>query len=99
MRELFIYYRVRTEHRASLAEAVVGWHARLVQRHPYLKVRLLHRDQAPLDTWMEIFSTDPLLAPDGVDASLQATIEAEAAALTPWIEGDRHVEVFFACVS
>jgi hypothetical protein len=99
MRELFIYYRVRTEHRASLREAVAEWHARLVRRHPALKVRLLHRDQAPLDTWMEIFSTDPQLAPHGIDAVLQATIEAEAAVLARWIEGQRHVEVFFACAS
>lgn len=99
MRELFIYYRVRTEHRASLGGAVKGWHAQLMRRHPALKVRLLHRDQAPLDTWMEIFSTDPQLAPHGIDAVLQATIEAEAAVLARWIEGERHVEVFVACAS
>lgn len=99
MRELFIYYRVRTEHRASLREAVADGHARLVRRHPALRVRLLHRDQAPLDTWMEIFSTDPQRAPHGIDEALQAEIEAEATALLPWIEGGRHVEVFFACAS
>ena len=99
MRELFIYYRVRHEHHASLHEAVTRWHGELMQRHPALNMRLLHRAESPVDTWMEIYSTDPKLAPQGVDAALQATIESEAAVLARWIEGPRHLEAFFTCAS
>jgi hypothetical protein len=99
MRELFIYYRVHHEHHAALRDAVLRWHAQLMQRYPALKTRLLHRAESPLDTWMEIFSTDPTLAPQGVDEAMQASIEAGAEAFGPWISGPRHLEVFFSCAS
>lgn len=99
MRELFIYYRVHHEHHALLLAAVKRWHVQLTQRHPALKVRLLHRAESPTDTWMEIFATDPQLAPQGVDESMQAAIEASAEALAPWTAGPRHLEVFFSCAS
>lgn len=99
MRELFIYYRVHQEHHATLRVAVQRWHAELMQRHPALRARLLHRAESPLDTWMEIISTDPTLAPQGVDESMQASIEAGAESLRPWISGPRHLEVFFSCAS
>jgi hypothetical protein len=99
MRELFIYYRARHEHHAQLLDAVTRWHRHLVQLHPALKSRLLHRAETPLDTWMEIFSTDPTLAPQGVDATMQGSIDAGAEVLRSWIEGERHTEEFFTCAS
>ena len=99
MRELFIYYRVPFAHAHELRHAVQEWHRSLMQRYPELTVRLLHRAESPLDTWMETFATDPRRSPDGVSAELQEHIVGEAQRFAGWIEGARHVEVFHACVS
>jgi hypothetical protein len=99
MRELFIYYRSRAERAAELAERVRALQAGLCRRHPRLRARLLCRPQSRdgLQTWMETYSTDPMLHPDGVSAELQQDIEAQAAELHDCIEGERHTEVFTAC--
>lgn len=99
MRELFIYYRVPFAHADELRHAVQQWHRSLVQRYPELTVRLLHRAESPLDTWMEIFTADARRSPHGVSPELQDRIAVEAERFAPWIQGSRHVEVFHACAS
>lgn len=97
MRELFVYYRVSVANAGAARVAVLGFQARLHSLHPELSARLLCRP-GTVDgrhTWMETYATDPRRAPEGVDAQLQAAIEAEAtAALQPWLDGPRHTEVF-----
>ena len=51
------------------------------------------RDQ----TWMETYVIDPRIDAAGLTPALQAEIEACAQALTPFLSGARHTEVFIAC--
>jgi Domain of unknown function (DUF4936) len=101
MRELFIYYRVRSIGAAAAEAAVLDLQAQLRHRFPQLKARLLRRPEEVdgLQTWMETYSTDPLRDPTGIDAGLQSEIEARALTLLPLLDGPRHTEVFIACVS
>ncbi len=104
MRELFIYYRLRSIDAKAARGLVLGFQALLRTQYPQLIARLLHRPD-PSDeaggrqTWMEIYSTDPMREPAGVSAELQSVIEAAAAVLGPLLDGPRHTEVFTACVS
>lgn len=104
MRELFIYYRLRSIDAEAGRSLVLEFQAQLRTQYPQLNARLLHRpnassgaDEPP--TWMEIYSTDPMREPAGVTAELQSVIEARAAVLGPLLDGPRHTEVFTACVS
>ena len=96
MRELFVYYRVRTADAGAAAGAVRTMQAQLRERHPPLRTRLMRRpEQADgLQTWMEIYATDPLQDSAGVSAALQAEIEAHANGLSRFVQGARHTEVF-----
>jgi hypothetical protein len=100
MREVFIYYRVLSAHAEALRTAMAVWHAQLREVCPGLIARVLVRDEhgAPSQTWMEIYSTDPLGLPGGVDAALQRRIEVEGLRLAPLIDGPRHAEAFRPCV-
>jgi hypothetical protein len=100
MRELFIYYRVHLQAVPAAKTAVVAMQTRLRQRHPELSARLLCRaepDEASTQTWMETYAIDPMSHPAGIDAELQAEIDAEAHVLAAWIDGSRHVEAFRPC--
>lgn len=101
MRELFIYYHVRSTGAAAAKAAVFDLQAQLRDRFPQLMARLLRRpeDVDGRQTWMETYSTDPLRDPTGIDAGLQAEIEGHALALLPLLDGPRQTEVFTACVS
>lgn len=102
MRELFIYYLIEAPRAASALDAVQAMHARLRSRYPMLAARLLRRPDEPgakpndQQTWMEIYSLPDL---GGISPGLQAEIEAEAAALAPFILGTRHIEDFVPCAS
>jgi len=98
MRELFIYYRLDAAHAAAAVVTVQAFQQRLRQRHPGLVARLLQRCDDPSDTptWMETYSFD---GPAGMTADLQAQVEAEAAALAPFLAGPRHTEAFAPCAS
>ena len=101
MRELFIYYRVRSANAARARTAVAALHADLRDAHPSLLARLLCRPE-PIDdeqTWMESYATDPQREPAGIGAELQTEIESRARALLAPLTGPRHTEVFIACVS
>ena len=99
MSEVFVYYRVRAADAAAHLRAVQQWHASLRRQYPGLRARLLRRsdDSNGLQTWMETYAADALA--EGITPALQADIEAQARALTPWIDGPRHSEVFSPCVS
>ena len=101
MRELFIYYRVYVADAAVARAAVLGFQTRLQASHPQLIARLLRRSEEidGRQTWMEIYSTDPMREPAGVSDDMQSDIEAQARALLPLLDGPRHTEVFIACAS
>jgi Domain of unknown function (DUF4936) len=98
MRELFVYYRARSNDAPALEAAVQAMQARLRAEHPALTTRLLRRpdENGGLQTWMETYSTTRI---GGVTPGLQTHIEAQALALAPLIDGPRHIEVFIACAS
>lgn len=94
MLELFIYYRAAVADAAAVEHAAVAFQRTLRERHPGLGARLLRRPQERdgLHTWMEAY-----VLPAGRDVALRADIEREAAALSRWIVGGRHVEAFLPC--
>lgn len=99
MRELFVYYRVRSADAAVASAAAHAMQTQLRARHPELIARLLCRaDSGGGDqTWMETYAADPARAPQGIGVALQAAIDEAARALQPWQVGPRHTEVFVAC--
>ena len=99
VRELFVYYRAKVAAEATVRAAAEAMQSRLCAEHSALIARLLRRPE-PQDgchTWMETYATDPAPAPEGIDAPLQAAIDAAAADLQPLLAGPRHTEVFIAC--
>jgi hypothetical protein len=96
MRELFVYYRIHRDQAAAAKGQVRLLQAALRARHAGLQTRLLRRPETidDLQTWMECYAAPAV--PGGISGCVQADIEAAAAALTPWVEGVRHVELFEA---
>ncbi|MEP7301261.1 MAG: DUF4936 family protein [Caldimonas sp.] len=96
MRELFIYYRVRSTDAAAARLAALAMHDALRGACPGLVARLLTRCDESRDgkTWMETYSLAD--RPGGMDAALQTAIEARAAAWAHLVDGPRHVEAFEA---
>ena len=96
MRELFVYYRVDAAQAGAARRAVLAMHDRLRRAHPGFVARLLTRsgdDSAP-QTWMETYALPGSV--DGIDATLEATIEGAAAEWRDLVAGPRHVEAFIA---
>ena len=94
MRELYVYYRVRTADAAAARRDIEALQEGLRATHAGLEARLLRRPQASdgLETWMEVYARPSDAA--GVSEALQADIEARAAGCRTHLEGPRHVEVF-----
>jgi hypothetical protein len=97
--QLFVYYRVRAEHRAAAVTAVRGLHAAWCEADPALACELVQRvegdgnDAVGLITLMEVYRRS-----GGVASPWQQRIEREAqAALALWLVGERHMEVFAPC--
>ena len=102
MRELFVYYRIRSADTALAQTAVATLQTRLRQQFPQLKTRLLCRSESSGEdpTWMEIYAMEPLQGAAGVTAEIQHTIDALAGTLVqPYIVGTRHAEVFEPCAT
>jgi len=98
-RELFIYYRVRTEDADALRSEVLALQQRLSALHPGLTARLLRRPE-PADgwhTWMETYAWPGHV--DGVSEALEQSIERHAALALQRFGAARHVEAFVACAS
>ena len=95
MRELFVYYRVESAQADAARRAVQAMQERLRGAHPGLDARLLVRGgggASLLQTWMETYALPG--SPEGVDARLEARIEAAADAWSELRTGPRHVESF-----
>jgi Domain of unknown function (DUF4936) len=91
--ELYVYYRVAGPHCPAARQVVHGFQRQLCDRHPGLNARVLRRPAETGDgvTLMEIYTIE---REGGIDATLQAHIEAAAAALTPMLASPRQVERF-----
>ena len=96
MRELFVYYPVDAANAAAARRAVLAMHDRLRGVHPGLDARLLIRagDGSAPQTWMETYALPG--SADGIDARLEAVIDAAAAHWHDLVAGPRHVEAFIA---
>ena len=94
MREVFVYFKVAKTQAPMVAQAVRAMQGALRAEQSGLSTRLLIRneeDSKEQATLMEIYTHER-----GIDASLQAEIDASAShALRPWLVGQRHVEVFY----
>jgi hypothetical protein len=99
MRELFIYYRSPQDEAGRLVALVQDFQARLTERHPGLAARLMCRPDVVdgVRTWMETYSMNAAISPDGISAALAQEIEDQAACLAACRIGTRHVEVFAPC--
>ena len=92
MKDLYIYYRVRSDD-ASKLQATVRALQQSLSREYGIATALKRRpeERQGLHTWMEIY----LAVPDGFEARLgQAIDQAGLAAL---IEGERNMEYFLDC--
>lgn len=93
VRELFVYWRLASEHREPAVAAATGWISALGQRHPGLQARLYLRADStpPWLTLMETYALPPL----GIGTNLESEIrDGGTSALATWVHGERHVEVF-----
>ncbi|MFM8900587.1 MAG: DUF4936 family protein [Burkholderiales bacterium] len=93
MRELFIYFRASAHEDDQVRQAISHMQEQLRKSWPGLSTRCLNRPnpQDDLRTWMEVYA---MKQEEGVSPAVQAAIESAAQALSPWIVGTRHVEVF-----
>jgi hypothetical protein len=99
-RRVFIYYRVSAADALAAIDAAKRMQTALRARHPGLEAQLMRRtdDRDPNPTLMETYAFDARACREGIDVDLRANIErCAAAALSAWIIGGRHVEVFDAC--
>lgn len=101
MRELFVYYRVRTTDASDALCEVRALHDELRAELPQLRMRLLRRpaESDGMQTWMETYALEPQGAADvaGVDAAIEHRIESAAARRLTRMVGSRHVEPFIPC--
>jgi hypothetical protein len=98
MRELFVYYRVHAAGAAQVRRAVLAMQRELGAAHPGLIARLLTRPRADGGaTWMETYAFDAQFGSTaGIDTQIEAAITHRASALSSFIDGPRHHEVFDA---
>jgi hypothetical protein len=88
-RRIYVYYRIAQADLDAVREKVLALQARLCADHAGLRAELLRRPEAAEGqlTLMEIYVCE-----QGIDAALQAAIEA--AASYAGLAGPRHVEAF-----
>jgi Domain of unknown function (DUF4936) len=94
-RRVYIYFRVERERVADAAATVRELQAAWQAAMPGLQCELLRRadEEGNFVTLMETY-----VCADGVSSAWQELIEREAAAaLGPWLRGQRHIERFEPC--
>jgi hypothetical protein len=95
-RELFVWYRVRSDRVDEARMAVLVLQQSLRGRWPGMQARLLIRDDGETSTWMETYSLPGDTDDAGIDSAIEAAIAAAAQSLERLIDGARHVEAFAA---
>lgn len=99
-RRWFIYYRIQPEHSVAVTRAVSQFQSELRHRFPGLTTELLRRDPdaSGLLTLMEIYALkDAPPSPAWPVETWPACIEQAARVISPWLQGQRHVEAFVPC--
>lgn len=88
MFDLYIYYKVRSEHAPRLEPLVRAMQAALGQRTVAAQLKRRPESRDGMQTWMEVYPA--------VDTTFCAILDAAAreAGLSSLIEGPRHAEVF-----
>ena len=89
--DIFVYYRVHTEHTEPLMSAIFNMQNQLKTHYAIqtsLKRRSDQADQKDYTTWMETYQN----VPAGFLESLQEAVSK--ANISAYIEGERHIEVF-----
>jgi hypothetical protein len=100
-RSWFLYYRVLPGDLPRAVEAVRGAQTRLCEEQPGLRAALMQKAPAagarePM-TLLEIYSV-AIEWPVGLAAALPEAIEQiVGAAVAPWLQGPRHLELFEPC--
>lgn len=102
--EWFIYYQIAPPDLPRVQAAVVAFQQQLRQDWPGLQARLLQRPTAHEGrlTLMEIYRFGPSARPSqpaNIASRLTPAIEQAARGIAPWLQGERHVEVFQPCAS
>ena len=100
----FIYYRVHLDDLPAVVAAAREGQRALCSAHPGLSASLMQRpsssaspDSPPQMTLLETYRA-ALDWPADQAAALPATIDTTlGAALAPWLQGPRHLEVFEPC--
>lgn len=98
---LFIYYRLTPGDTAATLRLLIQAQHALMGRIAGLDAALMRRPSAPGSpvTLMETYTIDARIDPDGVSPQTQLLIEQTFSALLgSKLDGQRHVEVFEACV-
>lgn len=87
--DLYVYYRVATEHEQELQTRVTAMQSLLKTHYP-VAVALKRRPEAKdgRHTWMEVYVD----VPNGFETDLAAAVNT--AAVAELIDGDRHIELF-----
>ena len=89
--DIFVYYRVHSEHTAPLMSAIFNMQNQL-KTHYAIQISLKRRsdqaDQKDYATWMETYQNIPV----GFLESLHEAVSK--ANISAYIEGERHIEVF-----
>jgi hypothetical protein len=96
VRELFVWYRVDDARAEPARAAVRAMQRSLAASHPGLRMRLLVRPGAGVQTWMETYAIVPSPRSDqrGIDPETEAAIADAARSLRGVVDGERHVEAF-----
>jgi len=90
-RALFVYYRIDAGALEAVLQALRQMHDALVAGSPDLQANAWRRPELR-DGELTVMET--YVHPDGVDLALERRIELAARALSPWLRGARHTEVF-----
>ena len=89
--DIFVYYRVHTEHTEPLMSAIFNMQNQLKTHYAIqtsLKRRNDQADQKDYATWMETYQNVPV----GFLESLHEAVSKTN--ISAYIEGERHIEVF-----
>jgi hypothetical protein len=99
-RQLFVYWNLDSADLDSALHAAQAMQRVLRDMVPGLRCGLYRRRDGTTAqaTLMEIYAIAADVAPDGISPALRQRIEIGAeAALSRWLRGRRHVEVFDVC--
>jgi len=95
-----IYYRVAVAGLATAIETIEQYQIGLRQQYPGLTAQLMRRhDSPPAGEVQDVTLMETYQGSVPELAAFLAAVDEQGQALTPWLAGQRHVEVFAPCAS